>query len=945
MKELVAVPIPNLVSGVSQQPPALRLASSCSELINGWPSVVTGLSKRPPTEHISWLSTSNDTNAAVHMIDRDGDYRFIVSVAGGALRVHDLFGNEKTVKFPHGSSYLQQAWNPSEDLRFVTLADTTFILNRRVVAQKHNYGEIGEHNFTPTGTVQDASELPAIAGQAGGSIWYARNQDRYYQAIEQAAQPEQHGWVYQGEQATPYNVPYGGGEGGGSLPDPAGYAVGAQIQTYSYTLVSVPTYHTYYDEAYAGHVTVEHASQYYTYVYKLWRKAVTQAASGSYKWWKPLDEAELSKSVFGRRSPHGAGTVHVTQSVANNNYSIYVNGILYAHYLTPQGVDAATSVPGTDTIAHELQADLTANGVLTNRYGSTICFLNMPPGTTIMGTSGQGDKALRTYTTTVNQFSDLPPNEIQGRIVKIKGSVKDNGDDYYVVYKGNVWIETNAWNSGEGPYAHTMPHVLVRNSDGTWTFKPHLWAGRAVGDEDSNPSPSFYGEYIQDMFLYANRLGFLATENVILSEAGDLENFYRTTMPTIVDSDPIDMAVLNAGSDILYHAIPFNKDVLLMSDRNQYRMSYANYLGPKSVQIQYSTSFAVSRTIKPVNTGGSVYFVDDKPGYNWSKLWEYFPRETQAGDDAEDVTAPVPEYVKAQIDWMASSPRLKVNLLHSKLEPNTIFTYKYYWGGERKVQNAWGKWTFPGCQDILWGGFSGNWLYLIMLRNGGITFERMRCDESVSRQDINSRILLDRQLMKNQLTMRYDRSTDTTSVALPYATNINPEIIASWYQGTAEQQIHDMRLPVTKVDARNYYVPGNITTADVVVCGLLYPFMYRFSTPYLRQQKGTGEVVILDGQRLQLRYMSIEYRETAFFTTLLKYPGREPVKTVFNGTITGDASFIVGRTPFVNGKFRVPLVGNNKDCTLEIHNDSPFNCSFGAAEWTCVFMPKASVRM
>ena len=50
---LTSIVLPNLITGVSQQPPALRLASSFKALTNTWPSVVTGLNKRPPTEHVA----------------------------------------------------------------------------------------------------------------------------------------------------------------------------------------------------------------------------------------------------------------------------------------------------------------------------------------------------------------------------------------------------------------------------------------------------------------------------------------------------------------------------------------------------------------------------------------------------------------------------------------------------------------------------------------------------------------------------------------------------------------------------------------------------------------------------------------------------------------------------------------------------------------------------
>ena len=52
---LISSSIPNLINGVSQQPPALRLASQAEQVINCMPSPVEGLKKRPPFYHLKKL--------------------------------------------------------------------------------------------------------------------------------------------------------------------------------------------------------------------------------------------------------------------------------------------------------------------------------------------------------------------------------------------------------------------------------------------------------------------------------------------------------------------------------------------------------------------------------------------------------------------------------------------------------------------------------------------------------------------------------------------------------------------------------------------------------------------------------------------------------------------------------------------------------------------------
>ena len=128
---LISLQIPNLIQGVSQQPPQMRLPSQLEEQINAYPSLTEGLTKRPPTNHISRLAA--DANASfIHFINRDSIERYVVRGTSTSLKVFTLAGVEKTIydgltgstpfAFP---AYL----NTPSNLRALTVADYTFLLN------------------------------------------------------------------------------------------------------------------------------------------------------------------------------------------------------------------------------------------------------------------------------------------------------------------------------------------------------------------------------------------------------------------------------------------------------------------------------------------------------------------------------------------------------------------------------------------------------------------------------------------------------------------------------------------------------------------------------------------------------------------------------------------------------------------------------------------------
>ena len=134
---LISQSIPNLINGVSQQPPSLRLSTQAEVQENGLSSVVSGLSKRPPTQHIADLGViSNLDKAFIHTIRRDENelYSMVVDTAG-TIRVFDKDGTARTVT-NNAASYLAGLTDPSKELSAVSIADTTFILNKNTIVAK-----------------------------------------------------------------------------------------------------------------------------------------------------------------------------------------------------------------------------------------------------------------------------------------------------------------------------------------------------------------------------------------------------------------------------------------------------------------------------------------------------------------------------------------------------------------------------------------------------------------------------------------------------------------------------------------------------------------------------------------------------------------------------------------------------------------------------------------
>jgi hypothetical protein len=132
---LVSTTIANLINGVSQQPNALRLASQCELQENCNSSVVDGLTPRNPTRHSAKIMSTPLTNAFTHLINRDETERYRVVLANNTLRVFDLGGDEKIVNIDSAALSYIASTTPADDFVALTVADYTFILNKKKVVQ------------------------------------------------------------------------------------------------------------------------------------------------------------------------------------------------------------------------------------------------------------------------------------------------------------------------------------------------------------------------------------------------------------------------------------------------------------------------------------------------------------------------------------------------------------------------------------------------------------------------------------------------------------------------------------------------------------------------------------------------------------------------------------------------------------------------------------------
>ena len=833
----VAVTIPNLIQGISQQPDAQRDPSQGEIQINGVSSIAEGLRKRDSSRTLALVSESSFGDAFFHTILRDQEEEYLAVITSTEIQVFDLAGNAQTVtEDTDAYDYFDTITDARQQIRAVTIADYTFITN------------------TLTATAMDSATAPDPARPAAHECLI---------------------WVKQAVYGNEYKVNVNG------------------IQ-----------------------VTVE-------------TPVAAVVTSGSTVTENRIDSAEIAQAI--RTGLNSGGLT---------GYTISRSG-----------------------------------SVLWIRGGSPI---------TVSATDAKANATITAILDEVQAFTELPTIAPVGYQVEIVGDPGTTFDNYYVEFEprsGNfgegAWVETVSPGVEYQVNPDTMPHVLIRKTDGSFWFgsvngqvvtgipgNVPEWGNRVAGDYDTVPDPSFIGNAINDIFIYKNRLGFLADENVVLSRVREFFEFFPETVTTVLDTDPIDVVASNNRVSVLRYAVPYQDELILFSSQIQFRFNAAEtILTPATAQITVLTQFDVDVNVRPQQAGGGIFFMQSNG--QWSQMREFAVRGagTALTADAADLTGYVSSYVpdecyKLTINDTGNAAFLisSKNVTIAQGAPvdyrKRIYTYKWFLrnqgSGAERVQNSWSYWEF-GADEVLQIVCIRETLYCLMRYGTNIYLESIsvldRAEEDVFAP---YPMLLDR--LTGTMTSVpagvrmargvYDAQLNQTTFTLPYTATNEVQVWSAYNMVPDSSNKPGPVLLGSTDDSNTVTVRGDWSSEDVWA-GEKYEFRYRFSRFKLMQDIGGGKAP-RNVVRTQVRQAKLGYHESGFFQAKTLPEHRSEGLYTFDGTVSAVRGASIGQptdmlsqeTPrYYEGVFNIPIMGRGDRVLVELLNDSPHPSKFSTLEW------------
>jgi hypothetical protein len=794
---LITEQISNLINGVSQQPPSLRLASQCEVQENGMVTIAEGLKKRPPLEHVAKITNKTDTDAKVHFIDRSDTERFVLVLAsdqfdsafssdftGTQIELTDLSGNAQSISGDTGDALTYITTSDARDnLRLFTVADYTFILNKNKTVAK-------------------------------------------------------------------------------------------------------------------------------------------------------------STSVSSSRDPEGI--VFIKQASSATTFKVFLNGV---------SVGSITADADADTLVTNVATAMSSvSGFTVTKFGSSNVHVTRADGADFTLHAEAPEANMTAIKDSVVDFTDLPARTKDGFTIKITGDPSSGTDDYWIKHNNQAdedvgeWVETVEPGLANSLDATTMPLQLVRTSEDPWddafsadygetvfSLSTITWTERLAGDEVTAPDPSFVGETLNDMFFHKNRLGFLANENIVLSELGEHFNFYATTATDLLDTDMIDLAAPTNKVSILHNAVPFNEDLVVFSDFGQFKLTEfaAGGLTPTNAKLSLLTEYEHDKLVQPVVNGRKVYFSDENDGF--SVLREFGIVEDLQEETAENITSHVPSYIKGK--GFEIVPHDDFMFILSDENLNEVFLYKFLFQQGQKKLSSWSKWKFKEEEKVIGMTVMDHIAYFVIVRPDGTYLDKMSLqdanltDLTESSTQLSFKVLLDRSV---ELTGVYNAGSDTTSWTLPYPDDFGSTfrvVLGAAWEGKEGSQIQGL----TQTTSTTVTATGDHSAGPAFV-GKEYQFLYEFTEPTIKTEV-QGRLSSLSGGVLKIRKFNINYFKTGYFEFRITAPGRDAFTHKFTGRILGSALNTIGTIPFETGNFKKLILADAKDLKLEVVSNSYLPLALTGADW------------
>jgi hypothetical protein len=602
----------------------------------------------------------------------------------------------------------------------------------------------------------------------------------------------------------------------------------------------------------------------------------------------------------------------------------------------PTPFDADTAVT-TDTILGGIIAEL-PSGVTGKVIGPGIYLSSSNP----FSVEVVEEDLMRCFQASVNDVQNLPNQCKHGYIVKIANARMAEEDDYYLRFDGeNNRDGTGSWSEcakpGIAKSLTNMPLVIQRTATTTFTVKQFTYEDRRVGDDLTNPLPSFVGQRINKVLFFRNRLALLSGENVITSRPGTFgtPDFFAESALTVGAADPIDISAASIFPSELFDGIEINTGLVVFSTNQQFLLaSDDTVLNPDTAKLRSISTYNYNETIPPISLGTTIAYVDNSGKF--SRFMEMANTQREGEPSVVEVTKVVPTLLPKDIDLLTNS-RENSMVLMGKTDSDTVLGYKYFQVSEQRQQAAWFKWKFNN--PLLYHFIVNDEYFFLDTDNflQCIKIVQTTSDPSITQDEVDFLLHVD-----NYTTISggsYSASTNLTTFSsvswLSSVTTPNHDLVVI-DTNTNSARLGRYAKP-TSTSTTSFTVPGDWSSATLTI-GYIYPYEVKFPTFYYTRQEGNRTRSDINAS-LVLHRIKLHFGKIGLYETTLERIGKNDYTEVYESTELDE--YDASDAPYLEEFIKtIPVYEKNTNVDVTLKSSHPAPATLRALSWEGDYSPK-----
>jgi len=628
----------------------------------------------------------------------------------------------------------------------------------------------------------------------------------------------------------------------------------------------------------------------------------------------------------------------------NTKYEVKLGGDTF-QYTTAE--DASAGDADASTIVTQLQTLINADADFTATAVGPGIYVTSSAAFTVNVIGGSQENAIYAFQDKVTNVSQLPIQCQNGYKLKVINSANIAEDDMWVKFETTnnatsgpgTWTESNAPGLSYKLDPLTMPHQLVRQADGSFEYDPVAWEERDIGDDLTNPAPSFVGSEIRNMFFFRNRFGFLSGDTVVMSKADSFFDFFAGSAQIAAADDPIDISASSTKPVFLNYVKTTSAGLVMFSDTEQFLLSTdSDILSPETAKINTLSAFEADTNIEPVNLGTSLAFVSKTP--LWARLFELSGISLTDPPQMFNTSSIVPELIPADVNNVAGSSGMSIISL-GQTGTSTLYQFRFYQVPEGRKASTWYKWDLTGT--LVDQFFDGSTFYAVVANGSNISTIsidlRQASDTGFLTLPTGEKTDVCMDYYNTNPYRTYDSGTDVTRVFLPF-THISGKTLAvialggyiGGTLGATDASVGAILYPTVAGSAGSEYVDiaGDYRGKNLII-GYIYTMTVELPKLYYSQQKGDIPVADFTSDLIihRLKVSTGLSGPVKYNVNLTGIPDRTHTVSVIQ-PFTYVANNVAMAAQAVHD---VPVYQRNENISLSIVGDTPLPVSLLGMNW------------